>query len=766
MAGSALSLQWALDATATDAISVGRGLLMAATGDNVSILALLACEKFGDTLPASSMSLQKVASVLVPRTPAPIAFLRATVGFLDNDCAVRLGKSAAGVRFLAFAAALIPTAGIFQSAVTLDKMLRDSASDLTLVPPQQALRDLLKVLEPRAPFCGFFDTVVFCQRLTEEEIIPKILSENIPSCFSLPEIQHLKRLMLEGVPPPDTLAELFNTFRQIGRLGPATIANLTIRTGTGIPWLLAFTQWCLDVPISLSVGNLNVLAPANAKVHILVPGDVKDLHKRIRITTHHELDRLDSLIQTSRHDTIEVSPAIYDPATRLVTMGVYREHLLRMLGFDKCSLELLREAIEYSIPLFLSYSTQKISSNVRSGWVKPESEQWPEEPDHPYETQNLLRPYPRLHVVSRVAGKILSTNEALSFKKLDDGLSIGNLPRISRHLARLQKMRCHECNVSGRRDGSIYSEPWDVGYCSENHFFRSLALLTCEIFAISIFRDHESLFMQAEMRVGASFNSLVNGFQKVLECPQGGIIAFMPFLSDSLVKRAKFLVGHDDGTEEPNSDIVSCRLGQVVYHAILSTFRVEKHGYAELICLPGVLRYKGEKFDSVIEGTKFPSRCVPNYTKPALLQKDDILIPPNFEDARISWRVSISEEATLEATLSMSSEKIQVDAYPHDLLNRLSDASILETCAHSQDAPVEMIKGNIIDAPVWQPGYYNVDHALLYVVRVGRAADQLCFALASANETQPIVIGRGACFNCCVNHCRVLKARILLLCRC
>lgn len=267
------------------------------------------------------------------------------------------------------------------------------------------------------------------------------------------------------------------------------------------------------------------------------------------------------------------------------------------------------------------------------------------------------------------------------------------------------------------------------------------------------------------MRVGASFELLIDDFQKLLECPQAGITTFMPLLSDSLVKRAKFLVGHDDGTEEPNSDIISCRLGQVVYHAILNTFRVEKDGYAELICLPGVLRYKGEKFDSVMEGTKTPSRFVPDHTKSAFLQKDDVLIPPNFEDTRISWRVSISGEARLEAMLSTSSKSIQIDAYPHDLLNCLGGASILEKCAHSQDAPVEMIEDKIVDAPFWQPGYHDASHASLNVVRVGRAADRLCFALASASSLPPVVIGRGACFNCCVNLCRVLEARMLLFCR-
>lgn len=219
-----------------------------------------------------------------------------------------------------------------------------------------------------------------------------------------------------------------------------------------------------------------MLAPANAKVHILVPGDVNDLHKSIKITTHHEVKRLDSLIQTSRQETIVVSPASYDPATRLVTMGAYREHLLRRLGFDKCSPELLREAIEYSIPLFLS-------NFLHLHGIKSAAERMPGEAENPSEVEpgrNSVRPFPGVHVISRVAARLLSLNEPLSLKKLDEDQLFASLPQVSRHFAQLKQVRCHECNVWDGRDGSIYPEPWDIGYCSENHFFRSLALLTCE----------------------------------------------------------------------------------------------------------------------------------------------------------------------------------------------------------------------------------------------------------------------------------------------
>ncbi|KAJ6781762.1 hypothetical protein PWT90_05999 [Aphanocladium album] len=474
MASSAISLQWGLDATATGTLSLARGLVMAATADNVSILALMACEGFGGTLPASAMSIQKVEGALVPRTAAPVAFLKATVGFLHNDCAVQLGKSAAGIRFLVFAAALIPTAGVFQSAAALDKMLRSSASDLTVVPPLQALRDLLKVLEPRMPACGFFDSVVFCQKLIEEHIIPRVLYSNIPSEYSCQDVRLLELRMLEGVPPPETLIELINAFRQLGRLGHDTIEALTIRTGIGIPWLLAFAQWCLDSPISLSIGDFRVLAPADAKVHFLIPENIRDLERRIKISIHHRLENLETLVQTSSRDSIKVESASYSADNRLVTLEAYWEFTLRELGFDNCSLDLLREAIEYSIPIALSHLNR--SYNPGS-----EPERCPEELDHLHENELegfRLSPLPSIHVVLRVTRKLLAVNGPFIFKRLDEGQFIKGLPQVSRHLAQLQQISCHECNVRDMPNGGTGSEAWDIGHCSEDHFFRSLASLT------------------------------------------------------------------------------------------------------------------------------------------------------------------------------------------------------------------------------------------------------------------------------------------------
>ena len=47
---SAISVQWALNETAGSIFSVTKGLIKAASSDDVQVLALIACEAFGSTL--------------------------------------------------------------------------------------------------------------------------------------------------------------------------------------------------------------------------------------------------------------------------------------------------------------------------------------------------------------------------------------------------------------------------------------------------------------------------------------------------------------------------------------------------------------------------------------------------------------------------------------------------------------------------------------------------------------------------------------------
>jgi hypothetical protein len=164
MSSGPLALQWSLDQTAISALSISRGIIAAATSDNVQPLALHACERFGHTLAIASETRAKIERLI--KTPKPVAtFLGTYMGYSAGDCATQLVKSLAGVQFLALAAALVTTVSPYQDEITLETMLRRSAKDKTCVPTASQLKDLLAALEDRCVQSRFPETVVYCRNM-------------------------------------------------------------------------------------------------------------------------------------------------------------------------------------------------------------------------------------------------------------------------------------------------------------------------------------------------------------------------------------------------------------------------------------------------------------------------------------------------------------------------------------------------------------------------------------------------------------------------
>ena len=156
----AFALQWSLDNTTSSGLSLSRGLIAAATSDNVEPLAVVACEKFGATLSICRDSCAKTERLVEPQKPV-IRFLGAYIGYSANDCATQLVKSVAGVQFLALAGPLVSSIELMTGANALEVLLERSAGDKTQVPSASQLQKLLRALEPRCvtlrhvAICGF-----------------------------------------------------------------------------------------------------------------------------------------------------------------------------------------------------------------------------------------------------------------------------------------------------------------------------------------------------------------------------------------------------------------------------------------------------------------------------------------------------------------------------------------------------------------------------------------------------------------------------------
>lgn len=175
---SAVQAQWSLDSTSSSTLTIARGLLTAATSDNVQPLALLACERFGSTLAMCDDTINKVEKIIVPSPPAAyVQFLKAYVGFFSDDCASYLGTTAAGVRFLGLAAALSTTMEIFYATKAVDLMIRKTATDLTLIPSLRHIQDLLTSVEKRCHRGGFAASVAGWQVMLEPSLVSGLALE-------------------------------------------------------------------------------------------------------------------------------------------------------------------------------------------------------------------------------------------------------------------------------------------------------------------------------------------------------------------------------------------------------------------------------------------------------------------------------------------------------------------------------------------------------------------------------------------------------------
>ncbi|KAJ3522047.1 hypothetical protein NM208_g13025 [Fusarium decemcellulare] len=88
------SLQWSLDNSAQSVVSVAKGALQAATSDNVQLLAILSCERFGNTIAMSPDTRRKMEHSVVPTPPpAVLGFLQATVGHSPETIKVTVHSS-------------------------------------------------------------------------------------------------------------------------------------------------------------------------------------------------------------------------------------------------------------------------------------------------------------------------------------------------------------------------------------------------------------------------------------------------------------------------------------------------------------------------------------------------------------------------------------------------------------------------------------------------------------------------------------------------
>jgi hypothetical protein len=79
---------WNIDRSAADLVSVGKGALVAAATENVQPIAIIACEKFGNTLAMCDSTINTIQANVVPPPMTPmLRVAKFYLGFPERDCA-------------------------------------------------------------------------------------------------------------------------------------------------------------------------------------------------------------------------------------------------------------------------------------------------------------------------------------------------------------------------------------------------------------------------------------------------------------------------------------------------------------------------------------------------------------------------------------------------------------------------------------------------------------------------------------------------------
>ncbi len=709
-----LQAQWGLEKTAESAISISRGILQAATSDNVQPLAILACERFGNTLAMCPETCRKVEKTVLPTPPhAVLKFLHSTVGYSAHDCATYFGTSQAGLQFLSFATALMNTMDTLESAKCIHHLLVESETDTSLVPTLMLVEDLMESLEPRCRLSRFTDEILGWHMLLRN----LVRDHDEP----LSNTVHASPV----APTAEVLKEIVDAFRELSRIGDSGAVKVTFAGFLLAPWLIAFTKWCLGSPPSTYMKDgTPLIETTNSKVRVYLRDALLEV-------------TLEYWIDSPRDLTIRGVPGS-GRVFGMVGLRTYCQWLLRRLNVDRGSaLAAVQGAIDGAL--------KRAVDNISFVSTYEDSENW----DDPLE-KSTRRKFPELMLQPlRETSHVLSLmfEEYDTWDNTSDQFSVRKIPAVRTH-----------CEYSPMEPGIVDVHATENDIVKEWGFLKSLAQIVASVLALSLYQHPESL------RVFTVAPEASKGPKHLADVIQTALAdetkASCP--SHLLLDEAMKLVGHFKGRAAADHPVVmSSFSGQTVYFDFLNTNTVFEGGSMSLSWLPGLIWYGADKHH-LVQSERLP---VGTFDDNASMMTVPVHTPFNsLQGASLKWVVKHDgRRKGLRLALTTDGHKDSPNIWltgVGGVLSSLLESVILETCPHGKDSCIDgtlaercryLVPGRCIS------GYLSTTHTKdvgrnIYLVAVD-GNDALRF-YACAHLSGKAAAFRGkACLDCCVEVC-------------
>ncbi|KAK0661624.1 hypothetical protein QBC41DRAFT_35686 [Cercophora samala] len=743
-----VSPQWSLDTTAQSGINIARGVLQAATSDNVQPLAIMACERFGNTIAMSIETRRKMEHSVVPTPPpAVLGFLQVTVGFAANDSATYFGRSLAGLNFLGLVCTLVTVMDTFNSGLAVHAMLEESAADKTLLPTEKQVIELLKSIEPRCYKSCFATEVVGWNRLLKQTQTPRNL-------FA----------------PQKGIVALVDAFRQISRIGETEVTRIVIETSISFAaWTAAFTKWCLGIPpcIAHADGTAGLDQPGSmVLINIIQDQDWRIL--TFRVTTHSSIGALSELV---------AGPGSSVSIFGMINLSTYGDLLLNELGLNHGN---AKRAMEEAVPYALRQVLQKLEfwSNLFG-----EADANSKRPN--YQTDKVcgqkLSPLPGERTVGMAYALLCSLSAPPDLRSLDPRTLITDLPQV----------RIHTQNVTS----------------SSKDFLRRLAVLIADTLALSLYSTPNSLLVEHSHALSHTIPHDVGRIPPLSGLPSDIFSVLrsgktQDIHCEKLLRHALRLTGHKKAHPFQGWLMMSSR-GQTVWHTIFETNKYSNNGYLALSWFRGTIWFKKTSYDTCNSGPDYlvlNNGLNPNPT-PSVAE-EGVTRPVNYyADYRVHWDVALLPHM-LEISIGLREKDEQVLLAARDprmIMHNLANALMLNRCEHPSDTKltepdsaarfISPLIREEIDETIGDNAQENERESgrqrgrrrkrrrapcglnTINVVAVDGNDEMRFFALANSlefpspsPEHRPFVILRNeACLGCCLKLAREVGSKVVIL---
>lgn len=728
LASSAVALQWSLNETANSGFSIAKGVLRAATTDDVQPIAIMAAEAFGATLAMCQETQMKVEIAAKQSHTRFVRFLKSSIGYSKDDSAYHLASSSAGVRFLGLAAALLCVGDHFQAAQSLEMMIRSSAGADQLLPTVRQLKELLLALEYKLNRVGFADSILgWGTFLTNHPLVDLVFKERLEQA--------------ENSPSSEFLEKLVDALRGIGRLGD--VSQLRIKTGSDCHWVVAFIKWCVGEPPMIILEDGSVLVDQeNPRVTLLITK--AESGGQVEIEVFHDLGRPSQLWSSTRtKDSVDESR----PWRGMVTIEHAYESRLANINYPndhgilyKAVCCLVNTATYAARNPWMDHTRYRNNPQPGPGRVEV-----PHESSRPsFRSISLYPDDASLNSsLARLPQSFKADVDICLVPKLEPNQALRQLTFVSEYIKKLS-CRCPKCNGFG-------NEPSSLVHCRVDWFERLITDIATWVIVYALFDCTEPMFVFGPLQFTTISTSLLRDLYTYGEWPY--------FQGETLLRDALVMIGgrRDAGPKigiDAPPWIAGEVRGQVAYLAAFDTMQIREDG---VFCLgggPGKILYEGRSSDYVLgsdgTGTRITERFLNNPVRKIM----------NYcQRMKLNWHVTEMDTFLL---LSWNiKDKDTVGSGRLRYLLVLNGSIVVSNCPHPETSALSQADDRCFyieptDFLSWS------DEGKIQIVPVSGDDELRLFSFFTVGQAC-VVRGHGVCLACCLETCREFDLQYLIL---